>query len=428
MPLRLSLVLAALLLAAPAYAQRVQLDISGANFKPMPLAFPALKGTGNAATVREVDATLQNDLAVSGIFQLLDRKSFLAPPTEGMTASSIAFKHWLDVAAEALLKGAVSAQGSTVSGEFRLFTVASGKEELKLNLSAGNPRTLAHEVANALFKFYTREPGAFTTQIAYVKKTRGGKDIAIADWDGHRERLITHGGLNLLPAWSHDGRYVAYTSYRAGNPDVWLYDVASGKSRSLVHKGTLAAGAAFSPDNRRIAFSLSDGSGGSQLWSINLDGSGLKQLTHSYGISASPSFSPSGDRLAFVSSRAGSPQIYVMPARGGQASRLTFQGNYNQTPDWSPRGDLIAFTARDERNVFDLFAVAVDGGKITRLTQDQGGVNEEPTFAPNGRLIAFTSTRGGGEDLWVMTPDGLNQRQLTHGETITTPSWGPLPK
>jgi TolB protein len=116
-----------------------------------------------------------------------------------------------------------------------------------------------------------------------------------------------------------------------------------------------------------------------------------------------------------------------MPAGGGAASRLTFQGNYNQTPDWSPRGDLIAFTARDERNVFDLFTIALDGAKVTRLTQDQGN-NEEPTFAPNGRLIEFTSSRGGGSDLFVMTVDGSKQVQLTHGEKISTPAWGPLPR
>src|SRR5438270_8106919 len=104
MRLRLLLLAASLLCAGMAHAQRVQLDISGANFKPLPLALPAIKGTGDAAAVKEVDETLQNDLTVSGIFELLDRKGFLAADKEGMTASSIDFKHWLDVAAEALLK------------------------------------------------------------------------------------------------------------------------------------------------------------------------------------------------------------------------------------------------------------------------------------------------------------------------------------
>ena len=421
-------VFSALFIAAPAFAQRVQLDISGANFKPLPIAVPALRGTGDAASIKEVDEALQNDLTCSGIFDLLDRKGFLGADKEGMTASTINFQHWLDVAAQALLKGAVSAQGSSVSGEFRLFDVAAGKEQLKLNLSSNNPRNLAHQVANALYKFYTREPGPFLAQMAYEKQTRNGKDIAVADWDGHRERIITQGGLNLLPAWSPNGRQIVFTSYRAGNPDLWIYDLQTGKSRALVQKGTLATGAAFSPDGRRVAFSLSDAEGGSQLWVVNADGSGMRKLTDGYGINSSPTWSPSGDKIAFVSNRAGSPQLYSMPSAGGAATRLTFQGNYNQTPDWSPRGDLIAFTARDERNVFDLFTFGVADGKITRLTQDQGIYNMEPSWAPNGRLIAFTSSRAGGSDLFVMNADGSNPHQLTHGEKIETPAWGPLTK
>ena len=107
--------------------------------------------------------------------------------------------------------------------------------------------------------------------------------------------------------------------------------------------------------------------------------------------------------------------------------RLTFQGSYNQTPQWSPRGDLIAFTARDERRVFDVFAVTLDGARIQRLTQDQGRTNEEPSWAPNGRMVAFTSDRGGAPQLVVSDPRGERQTVITSGGELTTPAWGPLP-
>ena len=116
-----------------------------------------------------------------------------------------------------------------------------------------------------------------------------------------------------------------------------------------------------------------------------------------------------------------------MKADGSEQRRLTFQGNYNQTPQWSPRGDLIAFTARDERRVFDLFAVAIDGGRIQRLTQDQGRTNEEPSWAPNGRMVAFTSDRGGVPQLVVADPGGERQTVISSGAELMTPAWGPLP-
>ena len=91
----------------------------------------------------------------------------------------------------------------------------------------------------------------------------------------------------------------------------------------------------------------------------------------------------------FFSDRHGSPQIWTMDRQGQQLKRLTFQGDYNQTPAWSPDGGSIAFTARDERNVFDVFTVKVEDSSITRLTQNQGN-NEEPTWSPDGRyLVAY---------------------------------------
>jgi TolB protein len=429
--MRSFLVAALLLCSLDAWAQRVQLDISGANFKPLPMAFPPLMASGDKAVAYDVDEALQNDLKITGIFDLLDRKGFLAADKEGLTATSINFSHWLDVAAEELLKGMVTSDGKQSKAEFHLFNVSSGREELKLNFSApqGDARRLAHQAADALFKFFTHEPGAFESQIIYVKKNGQNKDVAVADWDGRHERLLTHGGLNLLPSWSPDGHTVAFTSYKGGNPDLYLYDLRTDQMTPLVRRGNLTTGAAFSPDGRKIAFSMSEGEG-SQIYMVDADGSNLHKISgDDFSISSSPSWSPDGKQLAFVSNRGGSPQIYVMPASAqGAATRLTWQGNYNQTPQWSPRGDILGFTARDERNVFDVFTITVDGSaKVVRITQDQGN-NEQPTFAPNGRLMAFTSTRGGGSDLFVTTIDGNSQHQLTKGENITTPSWGPLPK
>ncbi len=187
----------------------------------------------------------------------------------------------------------------------------------------------------------------------------------------------------------------------------------------------MVAGVDYSPDGKRIAFSVADGEN-AEIYVANADGSGAKRITDTkYFLNSSPSWSPDGKRIAFVSNRAGTPQVYLMSADGAEPKRLTFQGNYNQTPTWSPRGDLIAFTARDERNAFDLFTVEVATGKIKRLTQDTKN-NEEPSFSPNGRLILFTSTRNGSKSLFVMTFDGNNQIALPMDKgDFTTPDWGP---
>jgi TolB protein len=424
--------LSALVLGLPlaplaALAQAPVIQISGANFRPLPLALstPLVQGQEPKTTVQPVDDALLFDLSASGLFQVLDRKSFLADPKEGMAAGSINFSRWADVGAESLVKYSLAREGNELRAEARVFNVGNGREEFKTAQSAPatQPSLLAHKVADAIYRYYTREPSPFLSSITYVRKSGSNKDVWVADWDGRNARQMSRGGINVLPALGSDG-VLGYTSYQQGKPDLYVQR-GSELNRLKTNEGQMATGIAFSPDGRQLAYALADGES-AQIWVASVSGEGSRQLTDTrFGINTSPAWSPDGKRLAFVSNRGGSPQVYVMNADGSNVRRLTFQGNYNQTPSWSPRGDLIAFTARDERNAFDLFTVQVDSGKISRLTQDQGN-NEEPSFSPNGRLVLFTSTRNGPSQLFVMTAEGNNQMALPPQDKapLTTPDWG----
>ena len=416
----------ALLVLVPslALAERPVLEVSGATFRPMPiaLAVPQAQDDGSKTAVAEFDAALTFDFAGCGLFQVLDRKSFLADAKEGVTASTIQFNRWTDVGAESLVKTQLSSDGATLRGDLRLFSVAAGREELKVSESVPtkDARRLAHKLANAVYKHFTHETGPFETRLAFTRKSPTGRDVYVSDWDGKNAARITNGDVNVLPVLVPGGG-VAFTSYRSKKP--FLFVTKGGEPSPLIAKGSMVTGAAFSPDGKHVAASVSEGEN-AEIYVANADGSNLVKITDTkFFLNTSPSWSPDGKRIAFVSNRAGNPQIYMMGADGSGAKRLTFQGNYNTTPSWSPRGDLIAFTARDERNAFDLFTVNVDSGKIARLTQDASG-NEEPVFSPNGRLIMFTSTRGGGRGLYVMTFDGNNQMALPMEKAdVTTPDW-----
>jgi TolB protein len=289
-------------------------------------------------------------------------------------------------------------------------------------------RTLGHRIADAVLRYYTQEPGIFSTRIAAVRKTKEGRELILFDVDGKRPQvLLAEKLLILMPAWRPDGKELLVTSYRNGRPELWAYRLADRSFRKLIAVGPLTMGGVYSPDGTRIAFTASQNGGTTDVWVADADGGNPRRLTREPSDDLSPCWSPDGKRIAFVSNRPGSPQIYVMNADGGNPVRLTFQGNYNQTPQWSPRGDLIAFTARDERKVFDVFTVSPDTGKVERVTQNQGATNEEPTWAPNGRLLAFTSDRRGTPQLVVSSVDGDRQVVVTEGKAaIATPSWGPL--
>ncbi len=439
-----SLAVAALFLSPfAASAQAVEPDtsmlvVSGATFRPLPIAIAPPLGSGDeAAAADEIYEALTFDLEVSGLFEVVPRKAFLADPREPLGPVGITWERWRDVGAENLIKLQVKKGEKGLEAEFKLYAVGPRRTELSAT-HHGRPadaRRLAHAFADQLVEHFTKEPGAFSTRVAYVKRVKGAKEIWVSDFDGRNAAPVTErGGIAILPAWAPNGGELAFTffhrsrEYPNGHPQLWKANLSTGKTTAFSGRGDLNTGASYSPDGSKIAFTQSH-DGNPEIYVINTDGSGLKRLTRSEGIDTSPVWSPDGKRIAFVSDRHGNPQIFVMDADGGNVERLTRQGNYNQTPAWSPRGDEIAFTARDERIVFDIFVVDVATKEIRRITQDQGQ-NEHPVWSPNGRMLMFSSDRRGKRSLWVSSSDGSVQRPIANGDgsEATDPAWGPFRK
>jgi TolB protein len=429
-----ALVAALLLAPALAGAQRTYIEVGSPNFKPMPLAIAPFRAEAGAqADAAEMQQVLRGDLALSGLFDVLDPKGFLADPDEGFTAPTIKFSRWADVGADGLVKAVVRRTPGELAAEFHLFEVRALREVLypkyRTTPGKGAARLVAHSFADDLVQYYTREPGVFRTRLLAVRHAGAGREIVAFDVDGGAaEVLYRDQNLVLLPQWRPDGKAILFTAYRGGRPELWTYELATRRAQRLLAVGELTTGGVYSPDGQRVAFTASV-DGNSDVWVANADGSGARRLTTDPAIDGSPTWSPDGKRLCFVSSRGGNPHLYLMNADGSGQRRLTFQGTYNQTPQWSPRGDLIAFTGRDERRVFDVFTIDPESGKIQRVTQDQGRTNEQPTWAPNGRLLAFTSDRQGRPQLVVSNVSGDKQTVVTRDAAeLSTPAWGPFPR
>lgn len=406
---------------------------------PVPLAVMDVlapvptKPTSDAAV--KATEILLKDLEISGEFDLILSKTALHDwRTESMKASSIEFKNYDNVGAQALIRGQVKGVDDKVELDLRLYDVTNGRA-VKLDwqpqtvAAGGELRMAVHAFANEVYRHFIGKPGFFGSRIAYVRKLgNGNKAVFVMDHDGaRRARISRTDTLNLLPSWDPRGGGLLYTSYANGQPDLFMHRLGAKQAVSLSSHPGMNVGGAYSPDGATIALTLSK-DGNSEIYLIDAGtGAIRKRLTNNWAIDSSPTWSPDGSRIAFVSDRSGSPQIYVMSAGGGGAKRLTFQGTYNTTPDWSPRGDVIAFTARDERYSFDIFTVNAATGEIVRLTQNQGN-NEEPSWSPDGRYLAFTSTRKGGQKVYVMTYDGFVQTCVTpKGGGYATPAWGPAP-
>lgn len=419
-----------------AAAQQPTLEISGATFRPYPIAIASPLASGDeAAPAEEIYEALTFDLEVSGLFEVVPRKAFLADPREPATPDQIKWDRWSDVGADGLVKVLVSRGEKGLTATFRLFDVSTRRLDLEQTYSGSraDARRLAHRFADDLVRHFTKQPGAFATRIAFVKRHGEAREIWVSDWDGRNASPVTQrGGFALLPHWAPNGNELTYTWYRRtgdypnGHPEIWKANLATGQKTSLVARGNLNTDGVWSPDGTKIALTLSE-NGNPDIYIANADGSGLKRLTNQPGIDTAPTWSPDGKKIAFVSDRHGNPQIFVMDADGNNVQRLTYQGNYNQTPVWSPRGDEIAFTARDERLAFDIFTINVETREVRRITQGQGN-NEGPTWAPNGRMLMFWSTRDGKRALYASSYDGNVQRRigLDPAAEYTMVSWGPF--
>jgi TolB protein len=392
-------------------------SLSGAGVELMRLGLPRTEGDGPGAA----GDTLARDMDVTGLFQVLDSASFpQALQAEGLGFSS---PLWTQVGAQAVIKMRVA--GGQVEG--RVYVTARGDAAVLSKVyRAGDVRDAVHEFANDIVKSFTGQAGVFGSRIAMAMTGKGAHEIVAVDMDGMRTSTLTKMGSDcLLPAFSPGGGEVAFTSYLRNNPDLYIVPAGGGRARRVSKQPGLNTGAAWSPDARSIALTLSH-EGNAEIYRIGAaDGTVQARLTANPAIDSSPSVSPDGGQIAFVSNRQGSPQIFLMSSSGGGAKRVTFQGKYNQTPRWSPRADKpqIAFTGRDERGVFDIFILDVKSGKIDRLTQGKGS-NLDPTWSPDGRLVAYVSSRGG---LWVQNPETHHEVQIWRGAG-SSPSWGPAPR
>ena len=161
-------------------------------------------------------------------------------------------------------------------------------------------------------------------------------DLFVANIDGsNRRRLTTHPDSETSPAWSPDGKEIAFTSERTGRPQIFIMNAdGSGQARRLPIPDPEADRATWSPPPlNEIAYTARNGPG-YDIKIHDLKTGQSRQLTFSEGTNESPSYSPSGRHLAFSSTRAGLVQIFTIGRDGTGLRQITRSGN-NQTPDWS---------------------------------------------------------------------------------------------
>lgn len=198
------------------------------------------------------------------------------------------------------------------------------------------------------------------TSVGSVSWTPDGTEIAFAgqaeepdgsyniysmnlDEDEQPSRIVVDG---IQPAWSPDGKYLAFTTLRDGNLEVYVADG---------------------------------------------EGEGQRNLTRHEGYDGRPSWSPDGNRITFESDRFGNLEICIMDVASGAVVNVTNHPAKDREPAWSADGRELAFVSNRDLNNH-IYRMAVDGSGVTRLTS--GNVEDrEPSWSPDGESLCFNSNR-----------------------------------
>lgn len=409
---------AGLLLGAPAFAQ-FRVEISGVGTSQLPIAI--VKFRDEERSNQSISAIVRADLERSGLFRLIDASATLDE------SSKPQMNEWRSRGADALVGGSVSrlADGR-FDVRFKLWDVVKGAElgGQSNAVDGADLRLAAHRIADYIHEKLTGEKGVFSTRIAYVTKGGSRYTLRVADADGEGGQVALNSPEPIIsPAWSPDGRELAYVSFESQKAVVYTQEVASGKRRAIADFRGSNSAPAWSPDGMSIALTLSR-EGGSQLYLMGREGGVVRRLTNTSAIDTEPVFSPDGRTIYFVSDRGGGPQVYRMPASGGAAERVTFTGSYNISPAISPDGRTLTYISR-QGNSFRLHTLDVAGSGSPQALSDTND-DESPSFAPNGRLIIYATRAGGRDVLMTTTLDGkIKARLVSTTADVREPVWGP---
>jgi TolB protein len=417
-------------LAAMAQERPLELDIIGGNASALPIAVVPMPYQGSAtAPETDVAAVVRADLDRSGQFRGLPERDMVQRPTRG---SDVDYPAWRLLKQDYLVVGRVLDAGDGgYRVEYELFDVAKQERLLGFAMTAraNAMRDVAHQVADAIYEKILGVRGAFWTRIAYVTATGVGKGshyaLMVADSDGWNPQTVVRSGEPLLsPAWSPDGRKLAYVSFERGNSSIYIQDITTGARELIASFRGINGAPEFSPDGRRLALTLSK-SGNPEIYVMDLGSKALTQVTNQFGIDTSPTWSADGASLYFTSDRGGKPQIYQVSASGGSATRISFQGSYNADPAVSFDGKKIA-TTQGNGNNYRIALLDRSLGTPRWSLLSPGSLDESPSFAPNAGMLLYAAKEGGRGVLYAVSADArVRQRLVLADGDVREPAWGP---
>ena len=291
-----------------------------------------------------------------------------------------------------------------------------------------------------------------------------------------KKRLTTNRGVEELPAWSPDGKEIAFVRCDSASCGIFALRIEDGRERKIRDlRSDRYFGLAWSPDGRSLVYGERPSTSEPYaLFELSLDNSSIRRLTAPPGIGdMRVAFSPDGRTLGIIRVSDKSIGVHLLTlATGVERTLLEGQQEWFGGITWSPDARHLILSA-NQQGVRRLWKLPVAGGALeqlviagedayypavsaqskrlifvrsfrdwdfSRMTLSRGKLEDapstfpssprldlDPAFSPDGRTLAFVSERSGTREVWISNADGSNASQLTsfRGAGAGRPSWSP---
>ncbi|MGZ8795147.1 MAG: hypothetical protein ACXW0F_10975, partial [Gaiellaceae bacterium] len=243
-----------------------------------------------------------------------------------------------------------------------------------------------------------------TRELAFVRGEAAATEIYVAREDGSGLRRLTRNRVaDFSPIWSPDGNRLLFVSNRDGDDELFVMDAAGKNVRQLTRNRRQDLTPQWSPDGRLIAFASDRGRPGEpEIWIMRAEGTNARRLVETVkhpswqDLQYSPVWSPDSKRLIFSMATADSnPELYSAGVDGKGLKRLTKTAGSldvfgdDTMPDWAEDGTVL-FVSNREQKSSDIWTMNANGSGQQPIARRASTDDWNPRLSPDGRTIAFT--------------------------------------